>query len=237
MRYVGGKGRIARQIVEVIRESAPDARVAVEPFMGGGSVTAELASRFDLVLASDAHPDLVLMWQAVTNGWTPPQYVSEADYAALRNARPSALRGFAGFGGSFGGKWFGGYARGGQTAALEPRNHQGESARKVAKLGAAMRAGGSVVVTHADYHAAPVIPGSVIYCDPPYAATQGYATGAFDSIEFWAWAEVAADVAHVFVSEYAAPSWWHCIWSAEKRQSVTMPAQGREIRVERLFTL
>lgn len=236
MRYVGGKGRIARSIVQTIIELSPTATIAVEPFMGGGAVTAELARRFELVLASDAHPDLSLMWQAVVAGWTPPDVVTEEEYADLRNAAPSALRGFVGFGGSFGGKWFGGFARGGETAAGTPRNHQGESSRTVARIGKTLRAG-CVAVTHADYQSAPVIPGSVIYCDPPYAATQGYATGAFDSVEFWAWAEIASDIADVYVSEYTAPPWWRCVWSAEKRQSVTMPAQGRETRTERLFTL
>lgn len=233
MRYVGGKGRIARAIVDEIAARHPGG-VAVEPFMGGGAVTAELARRYDLVLASDAHLDLALMWAAVVEGWEPPDAISEVDYARLRSSEPSALRGFAGFGGSFGGKWFGGYARGGRMASGEARNHQGESARAVRRVGAALRAG-SVRVTHSDYHVG-IPAGAVVYCDPPYASTQGYSTGAFDSIEFWAWAEVVADRADVFVSEYAAPAGWHCIWSAEKRQSITRPDQGREVRVERLFT-
>lgn len=236
MRYVGGKSRIARAIVDVIVERSPAATIAVEPFMGGGAVTAELAKRFELVLASDAHLDLMLMWRAVLNGWTPPELVTETEYAELRNASPSALRGLAGFGGSFGGKWFAGYARGGKTSAGDARNHQGESARAVARIGRIMR-GGHVATMHADYSSTPIIPGSVIYCDPPYASTQGYATGGFDSVEFWAWAEIASDVADVYVSEYAAPSWWTCVWQAEKRQSITLPSQGREVRTERLFTL
>lgn len=236
MRYVGGKGRIARAIVDVIAERSPGATVAVEPFMGGGAVTAELAKRFGLVLASDAHEDLALMWQAVSDGWTPPEMVTEDEYARLRSAEPSALRGFVGFGGSFGGKWFGGYARGGKTAAGTDRNHQGESSRAVTRVGKAIRSG-TVALTHADYASAPIVPGSVIYCDPPYAGTQGYATGGFDSVEFWAWAELASDVADVYVSEYAAPPWWSCVWQTSKRQSVTMPAQGRAVRTEKLFTL
>lgn len=236
MRYVGGKGRIAKAIVDTIAEHSPSATIAIEPFMGGAAVTAHLARRFDLVLASDAHPDLALLWQAVNDGEVPPEFVSEAEYAALRTASPSALRGFVGYDDSAGGKWFGGYARGGQMASGVPRNHQAESARAVARIGAELRAG-RVVVTHSDYQSVPVIPGAVIYCDPPYASTQGYSTGGFDSLEFWAWAEIASEVADVYVSEYAAPSWWSCIWSAQKRQSITMPSQGRAVRTEKLFTL
>jgi DNA adenine methylase len=236
VRYVGGKGRIARAIVEQIQQHSPDATIAVEPFMGGASVTAELARAFPVVLAADAHPDIAALWSATTYGWTPPATVTEEEYAELRSAAPSPLRGLAGFGGSFGGKWWGGYARGGVMADQTPRDHQAESARAVVRIGEQLRAG-AVWVGCRDYRNTPIIPGSVIYCDPPYASTQGYSTGAFDSIDFWAWAEIASDVADVYVSEYRAPSWWRCIWSTEKRQSVTMPAQGRAIRTERLFTL
>jgi DNA adenine methylase len=187
------------------------------------------------VHANDAHLDMALMWQAVVRGWRPPDSVTEAEYRALRDAEPSALRGFVGSGGSFGGKWFGGYARGGFNGAT-PRNHQGESARAVARIGDRLQAA-HVVVTHSDYRALDIPPGAVVYCDPPYRGTQGYAAGAFDHVDFWAWAEVTSDFASVYVSEYRAPSWWHCIWSTEKRQSVTRPDQGRELRTERLFAL
>lgn len=235
MRYVGGKGRIARAIVDIIAEREPAARIAVEPFMGGGAITAELAQRFDEVAASDAHLDIALLWQAVAEGWHPPSAVSESDYRALRNAEPSALRGFVGSGGSFGGKWFGGYARGGFNGET-PRNHQGESARAVERIGGHIRSG-RVTVTHGDYREARIPDGAVVYCDPPYFGTQGYESGAFDHVEFWSWAELVSDRAAVYVSEYRAPSWWSCIWSKEKRQSVTLPEQGRELRIERLFAL
>jgi DNA adenine methylase len=236
VRYVGGKGRIAAAIADRIRDLSPAAPIAYEPFMGGGSVTAELAPRFPLVIASDAHPDLVLMWRAVLEGWAPPEVVTEAEYAALKIAEPSPLRGFVGFGGSFGGKWFAGYARGGVNKS-GPRNHQAESARAVMRIGAQLRRY-DVFVARATYGEIPIEPGSVVYCDPPYLSTLGYkSAGGFDPVDFWAWAEVTSDVADVYVSEYVAPPGWACVWSAQKRQSVTRPDQGRELRTERLFRL
>lgn len=44
---------------------------------------------------SDLNLDLILMWQALQNGWKPPTELSEEEYKALRDAPPSPLRGFA----------------------------------------------------------------------------------------------------------------------------------------------
>jgi hypothetical protein len=52
------------------------------------------------------------MWQALMRGETEPfADVTEAEYATLKTAAPSARRGFVGFGASFGGGWFNGYGR------------------------------------------------------------------------------------------------------------------------------
>lgn len=56
------------------------------------------------VHASDNHEDLILMWQALMRGETEPfADVTETEYVSLKTATPSARRGFAGFGSSFGG--------------------------------------------------------------------------------------------------------------------------------------
>lgn len=236
MRYMGGKGRIAKQLAAVILESTDDRSRYIEPFLGGGGMAAQMGQHFDTAHYSDAHPDLVLMWQAAGDGWTPPADVTEQEYQELRHAAPSAVRGFVGMGGSFGGKWFGGYARGGFNADGTPRNHQAESSRAVIKDAAAMRAQRQTVIEQRDALTIDARPGDVIYCDPPYAGTTGYAEG-LDHAAFWqaaqAWAETGASV---FVSEYAAPPGWICIWEKPLRSSVRVGSQDRHTAVERLFT-
>ena len=112
MRYLGGKSRIAKPILEVILANATE-RTGVywEPFIGGGGMASKAAKHFNRCIYSDQDEDLMLMWEALATGWEPPEQVSEEEYKALRHAEPSALRGFVGYGCSFGGKWFGGYAR------------------------------------------------------------------------------------------------------------------------------
>lgn len=231
MLYLGGKARIAEVVAKAIRSRVPTGRGVryLEPFIGGGSVFQYLAPHFEIVRAGDAHEDLVLMWQAAAAGWRPPREVSEDDYAAARIEPPSALRGFVGFGCSFGAKWWGGYARG----------HGGyaeTAARSVADIGrimAAVRAD----VRRCSYQAWEVASGDVIYCDPPYRGTTGYSV-MFDSDDFWTTATAWSDAgARVFVSEYAAPPGWDVIWTREGHRKCVGTAGGGSggAAVERLF--
>src|SRR3989304_388494 len=149
----------------------------IEPFCGGGAMTAALAPYFSRVEASDIHVDLILLCQALQDGWIPPTVISEQEYAELKNAPSSALRGFVGFAGaSWGGKWFGGYARG----AL--RNYADEAARSLLRDIQRMK---NVRLVCQDYRAICLVEGAVVYADPPYALTTEYAHSCFDSKGFW----------------------------------------------------
>lgn len=226
MRYVGGKSRIAKHIEGVILARRGHRQRYVELFIGGGAVLARIAPHFEHVRAGDVSPDLVLMWQAVAQGWTPPTEVDDTMYAYLRDAEPSAIRGFVGFGCSFGGKWFGGRARGGKMADGSPRNHAAESARAVARIAQGIR---GASIAQRDYRDWAVDANTVIYCDPPYADTQGYAAaGAFDSAEFWSVAEKWHRTgALVVVSEYSAPEGWVPVVEKSHRQSLQNGRDGR----------
>lgn len=237
MRYVGGKSKIAGQIAETILATTYDRATYLEPFVGGGSVLAKLAPHFAQTLAGDTHEDLILMWSELRKGWEPPA-VSYERYQELRYAdEASAERGFAGFGGSFGGRWFEGFARGGFNGTT-PRNHQAESARAVTKIRDAI-ASAKVDFQQRDYRTWPTDCNGrhVIYCDPPYAGSlHDYKPGAFNTAEFWDHvSQWSADGHDVFVSEYNAPEGWVSIWSAHKRQSLIIGSSERGIRTEHLW--
>ena len=222
--YLGGKYRVRYQISEYINALAP--KVYLEPFCGmcwvGQRVRA--TERY----FSDANEDLVLMWKALQTGWKPPVSVTEEQYALLRTAGPSALRGFVGINCSFGGKWFGGFAR------SEGRNYADEGSRGLVK-----QAGGLLKATFkwADYRAAfDSIDADVIYCDPPYAGTTEY-----DGVKQWV-PDVFWDVVRersvsttVIVSEYAAPDDFHIVMETESRMGLSS-VTGIQKRRECLFS-
>lgn len=224
MHYLGGKSRIAADIAQVILQTAP--KTVTEPFCGALSVTVELLKRDKnlVVYASDAHQDLVDMWIAVQQGWEPPRYLSREEYKALKTAESSPLRTFVGYGCSFAGKWFGGYASG------AVRNYC-ENARNSVKKKAVYL--DRVVFTAGDYREATI--GDVIYCDPPYlGTTKPGARGEFSHPEFWSW--VRSQRAPVYVSEYQAPEDFKAVW--EKKVTLNMRGKSgkAEGRVEKLFT-
>ena len=225
MQYLGGKARIAKEISAVMLASTPLRDTYVEPFVGSGWVAERMVPHFASSYLTDLAPDLILMWQRLLDGGDPPTEVSEEEYRALRDAKPSALRGFVGYGCSFGGKFFGGYARGASGRNYARQAHDGLM-RKVPKL-----LGSHVACL--DYKKLSIEAGVVVYCDPPYAGTTGYtAAGDFDSSEFWKVMDEWSSRAVVFVSEYSAPAHWGKIW--EKGVSVGVSGSGSAI--ECLFT-
>ncbi len=202
MRYVGGKSRIAKKIREHLVSHG--ATRYVEPFVGGGAVLTVVARDFQTIVAADAHTDLIDMYRAIQDGWTPPDVVTEEDYQRLKGEDPSPLRTFAAFGASFGGKEWGGYARDGRGDNYARQT--GNSLARSAKAG--------MFDPHVTFWAGSVfdlpmpedLSDTVIYCDPPYGNTKGYKTGRFDTTKAWelfrSW---SARGAHVYVSEYDGP--------------------------------
>lgn len=237
MRYLGGKFRQARHIAAEITKLAAGITSYYEPFVGGASVFDRIALNFEHTEVSDVHPDLMMMWQAVAGGWwQPPEGLSEVDYRNLRDAPVSALRGFAGFGCSYGGKWFGGYARE-NVSPKHTGNICAASARSVMRTAELMRRCDTKILCRS-YGDLDPKPGSVIYCDPPYAGTTEYSgTSEFNHDEFWSTAKLwAVDLACiVLVSEYTAPHDIPQLYSMPARKSVG--STNLDTATERLFAL
>ena len=137
------------------------------------------------------------MYQALADGWVPPTSLSEEEYRELKVAEPSALRGFAGFGCSFGGKWFDEFARGGG------RDHANESYKALVRQAPTLR---GRQFMHQSYDQFPPGPGDVVYLDPliwaqpvtkaPHVLTMTY---------FGTPPGVGGTEAHVFMSQSSTP--------------------------------
>lgn len=230
MRYLGGKERLARHLAEVML-AGPARPYYWEPFVGGASVLKRMAPHFERAYASDVVPDLIELYRAVQRGVSLPTTITEAEYRALRNAEPSAVCALAGFGGSFGGKWFGGYARG--NGPKGPRNYVAETVRNLEAMREA--------ISHVEFRCLPYEKATasaqmLVYCDPPYAGTTGYdGTDGFDHGAFWGWArQQARRGAMVYVSEYTAPPWAQQVWEKPVKSTVAR-AKVDNARTEKLF--
>lgn len=229
---MGSKARHAKHIIPVISEHRICGQLYVEPFVGGGNV-------FHLVdnpkWGNDLNGDVVACLNAVGRGWVPPGDVSEAEYHRARFDPDvdAALRGFIGIGCSYAGKFFGGYARGCNTAGV-PRNYARESRDNLMRQAKGL-AGSKF--TDLPYWEMDIPAGSVVYCDPPYRDATGYYSE-FDSDKFWEWCRGVTEHSVVLVSEYAAPPGWDCVWSSDRSYASSLTADtGAKRGVERLFML
>lgn len=225
MQYLGGKSRTYKEICAFLESIRKPNQPFVEPFCGACWVTQGMSNpRY----ASDANEALITMYKALQNGWTPPSDVSEEYYTNLKTKQDvkDPLTAFVGFGCSFGGKWFGGYARG-----TEGRNYAANAHNSLMKKKDSLH---DVKFKHQSYKDINVN-NCLIYCDPPYANTTGYgAVGEFNSAEFWSTMRDWCETNTVVVSEYTAPEDFVCVWSKETKTDMHTKS-GKEPRVERLF--
>lgn len=198
----------------------------VEPFVGGANVICEIDCKKKIGI--DTNYFLISFFKAIQRGWIPPSAVSEDQYLTIKNNQDKfepELVAFVAFGCSFGGKWFGGYARG-RTSDGRKRNYCAESQRNILKQKPKLM---GIEFFHADYRKFNYPKKSTFYCDPPYAATTGYLCG-FDSNAFWKW---ASQKNNIFVSEYAAPADWVSVWQQQSSSSICK--NGRKEYCEQLF--
>lgn len=184
------------------------------------------------VVCNDAHPYLIAMLKDAQNGRKFPSEISQDYYNSVRTNldEDPGLSGFIGFGCSYSGKWFGGYAR--DSAGT---NYAAQTARSINKDA---QKWGHFLFVSGDYRSAEIVPGSVVYADPPYNGTTGYSTGPFDSSAFWEFVkELSKKGSSVFISEENGPEWATAIWERPLRRQVNNAKSETFTVTEKLFYL
>lgn len=226
MQYMGGKARIAKELVQFMQPVIDRSSAYVESFVGGGNVLVRV--RHPDRRAYDASVPLITMWRAVQSGLVPPTFLSEGRWRRLKRVKDcdNPMTAFAGFGCSFGGKYFQGYARG-------DRNYADTTARGLLRDAPYLE---GVKFQARDYRDVPIPRDSFVYCDPPYRNTMPYGgVGRFDHEEFWDWVRWASRRAVIVVSELEAPSDFRTIWSRNKTRSMDGVGGNTFQVAERLF--
>lgn len=223
MRYLGGKARISKPLVEFLNQNRNLSQVYAEPFLGAGSIFRKMQNPR---MGCDLHEDLILFYKALQSGWRPPNILSEEKYQELKNKKPSPLRAFALFFCSFGGKWKGGYARDRQT----DRNFVQEAHDDTCRL--AEDVSDADIKNYMDYELflEQLPENSLVYCDPPYSNTTKY-NNQFDHNRFWDNMIYYSQFHTIFISEYKAPEDFQEVWSKERRCEL-----NKSLRNEKLFT-
>lgn len=227
MKYVGGKSKIADQIIALFPPKIP----VYEPFCGGLNIT----SKACVAAANDINTALITLYRALQNGFELPDIVDENMYNIYKkNQDPNdPLTAFIGIGCSFGGKWFGGYARGNTTNGI-PRNCAAESKRRLEKD---IKQCNRVLFFNENYvDFLKRIPlQSVIYFDPPYKSTLGY-KDKFNHDEFYDIVRELKGKYSIFISEYEMPNDFQCIKEINHFHSIRKKSASQR-QTERVFTI
>lgn len=228
MHYMGGKSRIATPLAQIL--NATGGACFVSLFCGGCSVESKVTG-YDRIILNDKHRYLIALLKGVQAGYELPETITEEQYQTIKANKDAdpVLTGFVGFGCSFGGRWFEGYARGKDGA-----NYAAQSKRSLLKKMSTL--GGAEFVC-GDYRKVPIPPGAVVYADPPYANTTGYSGEKFDSKEFWRAMRLLADTGHtVYISEQTAPPDFVCVWEKPLTRTLARNKDNRFKVTEKLFT-
>lgn len=253
MQYFGGKAKLASKLVPEVQKFCEHADVYWEPFCGSLNVFSRI--RCGRKFASDACVPLIALFRYVQSGGILPTEVSEEDYRrAQRGECDPWYQAFVGFGCSFAGKWFGGYARGHgadaapATSSLSKkfnRNYANNANNALSRKFAVDMSNARFLVGEYDKIRPRYTKHQrwVIYCDPPYAGTIGYnrsnVVGRWNPQKFWMWAQTQANAgATVLVSEYSCPIRHEIVASWRHRTEIRTPkSNNQKDRVEMLFRI
>lgn len=235
MRYFGGKERVARDLSTFINDTYLKGNDT--PFYDLFCGSCNVLARIDdsrLRYGNDKHKYLIAMWKELQNGWLPPKECTEEQYTLVREHldKKPYVSGFIGFGCSFSGKWFGGYARGGNRNYC--LNAYNSTIKKFEKLK-------DVVFMCKDYFEVPVQVGAVIYCDIPYKNTTAYCkkeVGEFNHDDFYRWCIKNKDSFTILVSEYKhnIPDGFEVVWEKTSKKDIRNKDGEQEVTVEILMT-
>ena len=201
MQYFGGKAKIAKELSGVLNNYLiGNDKPFIDAFCGSCNIISKIDSN-RIRIANDKHKELIAMWQWVKKMGVDrlPTDVSKELYYYIKTSTtsPDWLKGFVGFGCSFAGKWWGGYA----TSDNKERNYAMNAINTIAKK---LKGLNNVTFVCGDYFdiVIPSVP-SIIYCDIPYKNTTGYSGGTFNHEAFYQWAYLMKQFGHiVLVSEY-----------------------------------
>lgn len=232
MQYFGGKAKIAKELSTFLQSKIQPNQTFVDLFCGSCNVVSKIQAKERI--ANDLHKELIALHIAVQQGQELPKSISEEEYLHMKRNKimyPSWLLAFVGFGCSFAGRYFEGYARGGT------QNYARGANTSINKKHLTMQ---DVKFINLNYSEVQIPENSFIYCDIPYlSSTKKYSVGSFNHEAFYKYAKQKQSEGHiVYVSEYGhnVPEDWKVVWRHKSNKSIRNKEGVQEATVEVVMT-
>lgn len=232
MRYFGGKQRISKPLSKFLNEQLKEGQPFVDLFCGSCNVMINIEGDRPKI-ANDKHKYLITMWKELQNGWLPPKNLTQEEYQYIKENKDEKpyLTGFVGFGCSFAGKWFGGFATSKDRNYCE--NAYNSTLKKLDNLQ-------DVQFYNLDYSQVDIPKGSLVYCDIPYKNTTPYCkneVGVFNHEEFYQWVRENSPLYEIYISEYKqnVPKDFEIVWELQSKKDIRNSKGEQEGTIEVLM--
>lgn len=231
MQYLGSKNRISKELKPIIeRYFNVNTTKYIEPFVGGANMIDKID--FDRKIGSDVNPYLIALLQYVQDvNNRLPETITENEYTEVKvnmSQYEDWYVGLVGFCGSYGAKFFGGFANGNDR-----RDRPSEAIRNLAKQAPHLQ---GITFNCGDYSVYSNVKEAVIYCDPPYRGTTKYKTDGLNYEAFYEWCVMLAEHNTVLISEYNMPTdRFECVWEREYSVNLDAKREAKSTRIERLY--
>ena len=235
MIYMGSKKRLSKELVPIIQNYITENTVGyIEPFVGGANIIDKI--KCDNRYGFDIHKQLIELFIKLQNDIDGiPNEIPYEEYMEVKNNKENYedwYLGLVGFLGSFGAKYFGGYARHNKDDFTE--QIQRGSIKNLKKQYDDLK---DVKFECKDFREIKDIKGYVIYCDPPYKGATKYSTKEFPYDEFYNWCREMSKDNIVLISEYNMPEDFKCIWQKDNKINFDSNRTNANSKIEKLFII
>ena len=231
MKYMGSKNRIAKHLLPTMLAECEKRGITkwVEPFVGGANMIDKVPDSFERIGYDLNNHVIHALIDIRDNAEGLPELFTAEDRKYWRDQKPQPLKSWACIVTSFGSDLKGGYAR---EKGSDETTFCGYGKRNALKQSPKIQN----VQFICDSYENLSFENTLIYCDPPYAGTSGYKTGAFDHDKFFNWCREQSRNNVVFVSEYNAPDDFECVWQGEiKTNFASQRKVATHNAIEKLF--
>ena len=222
MQYMGSKNRLSKELAPIIQSYINKNTAGYyEPMVGGANMIDKI--NHNNKIGCDINEYLIELLKYIQLNEL-SETITEEEYIKVKNNKqdyPKWYVGMVGFCGSFGAKWFGGFARkyNKDGSLFDVPKQAINSLRRQSKN----KQFKDIKFKTMGFLNAPKnkIKNYVIYCDIPYKNSTNYKHNKFPYDEFYKWCIELSKDNVVLISEYEMPkAGFKCIWSKEHYTSM-----------------
>ena len=244
--YQGSKNRLAKYIIPILNKLIKEnnCEIFIDACCGGANIIAN--TKYPIICNKkygfDNNKYLIALFDKIKFDNLEYIHIDENEYKKVKqdfllgnNTYEDWYYGYVGFLFSYGGLFWGVYARG-TDAKGNPRNMGRERYNNLINQKEALKDTIFTIQNIFDINLDKLNKNMLIYIDPPYKDTKQYNKQKFDTEKFWNLVREMSKRCIIVVSEYEAPNDFITIWEKEIVQNINKRLDTNT-QLEKLFVI